>query len=123
MIQKPEEWAKITVEQLYRQLETVAANTPSVQVCRAAPPLPEGAVANPFKALPPKPKGDQGKSSGAPPKGVCFDFYQTGVCKRDSCNFRHEKRKPDGTKRPAEKKKPQAQKPTRTEAEHKGCSK
>ena len=94
LIAKPDEWAELTVEQLYRQLQNVSANSRDMEV--RGPQMPrqdqqQDAVANMAQATPRNRVREEPKRKSAAPKGVCYDFYEKGVCDKQKCRFKHER--------------------------------
>jgi transposase InsO family protein len=81
-----EEWATITSDALYHQLEAVCANELSVYAPNHAPT--DGLTANAAYVKPngAKPKQDKQEKKSSP--GPCFAFAK-GACSRDPCRFSH----------------------------------
>src|SRR5690349_2807105 len=51
----------------------------------------QDAVANMAQATPRNRVREEPKRKSAAPKGVCYDFYEKGVCDKQKCRFKHER--------------------------------
>ena len=89
LMKRPEEWGKITVEELYHQLEQVAANDQSASARQhryTAPTNDDGVTANTVNVA-------QGKKNEKKSSSLCHSFSRTGECKRENCPYAHKQEK------------------------------
>lgn len=78
MIKKPDEWGAITVEDLYKHLEVIAANSRDMGKNRT--PTNLSVQAHTVRVQQDKPK-----------KGRCYEYEKNGECSKKGCKFSHEK--------------------------------
>jgi hypothetical protein len=90
LMKKPEEWGKLTVEELYHQLEQVAANEQSArarQQQRYISPITDDSVTANAVNVHTQPRKETKKAS------LCHSFSRTGECKRENCPYTHTQEK------------------------------
>jgi len=87
MLKKPEVWGLLSVDDLYRNLETISMNNRDVG---RSPQAPNDFVQAHFV--------DAKKNNNNKKPNVCFKFQKTGECTKKDCRFSHEK--PNGEAKP-----------------------